>query len=385
MNAASMANSAEPGCKGLFLTLSFHLTVLAMGGIMPDQNELELPAGVEQPPLETPMDTVSAIASAASIDPVESNSIEIPDPLPPLDEQPVVSEASPVVDEPVTPAVEPVTSWPIDSPRLTSPTSSATRKLPASIWLLALLIPYAIGSTIGIAYLFQQQQRNKQPHILESIPDQGLYEDYFEARRKVETPPLSKAGEKLSAGKIIPPTEPVLPEIVPIKLNEKRRVGMLTVTPMGVKREKLKYRYRQGSKDLDAGEVLVLILQVKNEGPLIFHPDDPTFNRTLASESKAPIYTFLEHGRDRYYGIINDPSLEELELPSLGSLLPGESGTLQVVASKSGDGKRVADLKPGIAVWRVHLRKGKEEISLTNGRKRSVWVTTVVPVEVKLD
>ncbi|MFO0815833.1 MAG: hypothetical protein U0796_21660 [Gemmatales bacterium] len=337
---------------------------------MPELNEPVLPDGTMQPPVSEPMvETVP--------DPLGS---EVPDPLPPL-------ETPPVVEAPVFPVLEQASSspWPTDSPRLTAPTSGGPRRLPLSVWVLSLLVPYAIGSTIGLAYLFQQQQRSKQPHILESIPDQGLYEDFFEARRKEVMPPLSKAGEKQSAGKIIPPTEPILPEMQPIKMGETRRVGMLSVTPLAMTKQELKYLYRANSNGVPAGEGLVLVLKVKNEGPLIFHPDDPTFNRSISSDSKAPIYTFLEQGRDRYYGVVNDPSQEQLHLPVMGALIPGETGSMHVVASRTSDGKLAADLKPGTTgVWRVQLRKGKEEITLSTGRKRSVWVTTVVPVEVKV-
>lgn len=313
--------------------------------------------------------------------------------------QPVEVPPSPVVEMPAEPTVsQEITpdqaeqpSWPaLDQPLNTrvSPVAPVRRGLPVSVWLAALLVPYAIGSTIAVAYLFQQQQRNKQPHILESIPDQGLYEDFLEGRRRETIPSISKAAEKPVSNKIIPPNEPVLPEMHPIKLGETRRIGMLSVQPVKVEKQKLIYRYQAGKTDVAGDEALVLTMKVKNEGNIIFRPDDETFNRAFNNESKVPVYTFLEVGKDRFYGAIADPAVEQLQLETVPTLLPGESTTVHVVAFRSGDGKKQAvdAWKPGAqGIWRVHLRKGKEEITMLSGKKRSVWVTTVVPVEVSLD
>lgn len=304
--------------------------------------------------------------------------------------------ALPSVETPAVPEPAPVESWPsmdqpLGSPRLSQP-APVRRGLPITVWLAALLVPYAIGSTIAVAYLFQQQQRNKQPHILESIPDQGLYEDFLEGRRRETIPSISKAAEKPVTNKIIPPNEPVLPEMQPIKLGETRRIGMLSVKPIKVEKKPLVYRYKQGKPDVASDDALFLTLQVKNEGNILFRPDDETFNRAFSNEGKAPVYSFLELGlvlgKDRFYGAISDPTVEQLQLETVPTLLPGESTTMQVVAYRSGDGKQLAaDVwKPSVSgIWRVHLRKGKEEITMLSGKKRSVWVTTVVPVEVSFD
>lgn len=285
-----------------------------------------------------------------------------------------------VVETPVPVPESP--SWPMQETRLTPP-SSSSRRLPVSVWLAALLIPYAIGATIGIGYLLQQQQRNRTSHILESIPDQGLYEDFFDGRRRDVQPPLSKASEKPVTSKIIPPTEPVLPEMTPLKLGESRKVGMLTVKPLSISKRRLQYSLRAGKSNVPGDEVLVLTLSVKNEGPLIFRPDDETFNRAYLNEGRTPVYTFLEWGKEQFYGAVADPTTERLNLPSVPALQPGESAEIQVVADRNSTGTKLAvdQLKPGEqGLWRVHLRKGKEEITMHSGKKRSVWVTTVVPI-----
>lgn len=331
----------------------------------------------------------AAAPEGAPVPIAQENEVLSPVPAPPTEVEPtpVPQSEEPGTSEPVL-AVD---NWPSLDQAPNARISSATpvrRGLPVSVWLAALLVPYAIGSTVAVAYLFQQQQRNKQPHILESIPDQGLYEDFLEGRRRETIPSISKAAEKPLTNKIIPPNEPVLPDMQPIKLGETRRIGMLSVQPVKVEKQKLTYRYQSGKTDVTGDEALVLTIKVKNEGTILFRPDDETFNRAFSNESKAPVYTFLELGKDRFYGAIADPSVEQLQLETVPTLLPGESATVHVVAFRSGDGrKQVVDAwKPGTqGIWRVHLRKGKEEITMLSGKKRSVWVTTVVPVEVSFD
>lgn len=262
-------------------------------------------------------------------------------------------------------------------------TSTGRRRLPLNLWFMALLIPYAIGATIAVVYLLQQQERLKGPHILESIPDQGLYEDFLDGRRPEVMPPVSKAGEGNKVTRIIPPNEPIGQEIAPVKLGETRRVGQLEVMPVSVSKQKIQYAWRGGKQNVEGDEALVLKLQIKNVGPIIFRPDDETFNRSVPNEGKAPVYTFLEMGKERFYGAISDPTTERLSEPLCGSLAPGETGIMLVYAVKNSDGRRNAAqvLQPDDAcVWRVHLRRGKEEVTLSAGKKRSVWLTTVVPV-----
>jgi hypothetical protein len=301
----------------------------------------------------------------------------------PLDSGTTAEVPSAVLHEQENPLANPSEVWAPSETRSPSRTNYTQRRLPVSLWLTALLVPYAIVATIGIAYLFQQRLRQKEPHILESIPDQGLYEDFLDGRRHEVIQSLDKAGEKTSNTKIIPPNEPIGQEIPALKLGETRRIGQLEITPQLVAKQPLRYALRAGKPDVAGEEALVLKLQVKNAGNVIFRPDDETFNRAFVNDSKSPVYTYLEMGNDRYYGAISDPIHERLSFPVCESLLPGEMGNITVIALKSGDGKKqaVSALKPGEQyLWRVHLRRGKEEISLSTGKKRSVWLTTVVPI-----
>lgn len=317
-------------------------------------------------------------------------------PLPPGTDAPLANEPPVEVQErPVTepadvvPPFESAFSAVAVSP---SPAVPRRRGIPGSLWLLAVLIPYAVVATLAVIYLLQQQhQGQKQPHVLESIPDQGLYEDFLEGRRREAVPPLSQAGEKPPAVKVIPANEPMPPEVPPVKLGETRRVGDLAVTPLEVTRETLRYDYRNGQRQVLGEDALVLKLQVKNEGKLIFRPDDETFNRAHLDDSRAPVYTYLQAGPQRFYGAVAQPAQERVSFPPCGSLLPGETGTIHVIALNSGDGKTAAVSAlsgPGPFLWRVQLRRGKEEVTMTSGRKRSVWVTAMVgiafgPEEVK--
>ncbi|MFT3879815.1 MAG: hypothetical protein QM703_09165 [Gemmatales bacterium] len=247
-------------------------------------------------------------------------------------------------------------------------------------------MPYAIVSTIGVAYLFQQRLQLKAPHILESIPDQGLYEDFLDGRRREIIQTIDKAGNTATNTKIIPPTEPTEPidqEMPAVKLGKTRRIGQVEVTPLTIVKQTVRYAWRAGKNNVEGEEALVLELRVKNVGPIIFRPDDETFNRAFANESKSPVYTFLEATGDRYYGAVVDPVSERLSFPICASLLPGEAGIITVVALRSSDGRKQAvnALKPNESyLWRVHLRRGKEEIGLSTGKKRSVWLTTIVPI-----
>jgi hypothetical protein len=263
----------------------------------------------------------------------------------------------------------------------------AQRKIPRSIWGLVFLIPYALAATFGVIYLWQQHFHIP-THVLESLPDQGLYEDFLDGRRRETIAPVSKAGEKPLNQKTISPNEIIPAEIPPVFLGQTRRIGALAVTPLEITLQQLRFAYKQGQNHILGGKALVLKLQVRNEGSLIFHPDDETFNRALLDDVRMPIYTYLEVGKQHFYGAVADPATERLDFPLCPALLPDETGILYVTACRTVDGKNSLSAAlaqfHGPLLWRVHLRRGREEITLANGRRRQVWMTAVVPVQFNL-
>jgi hypothetical protein len=241
-------------------------------------------------------------------------------------------------------------------------------KLPAAVWLLSILFPYALVSTGVIVWLLWKGQE-RPVHPLEDLADQGLYGELGEGRVRV-----------------VDPHEALPKDFTPIRLGETRTVGDLEVTPVEVVRQKLVYHYRDGKRDETVNEeVLALRLRLKNVSKLIFHPNDATFNR--AYRKNAPIYTYLEAAGKQFYGAVGDPHQERVQGQRFDALLPGETLETVVVAAKEappgeqGAAAFVQALPPGERLlWRVQLRKGRGEVTLKQGGRRSVWLTTVVPI-----
>ncbi len=249
------------------------------------------------------------------------------------------------------------------------------RKLGGSVWLSAIVIPYSIAATVGIAGLlyFRGTATPERPvHPLESLLDQGLYDE------------LAEGGKK----DIIPPNSELPKDVLPLTLGVERQIGSLGITPLDVSRGQIEYAYSSGWPDPPRREeVLVLRLRLKNNSTYIFHPNDPTFNR--AFRANYPPYTFLEIGEKQFYGIVKDPLTEQLQGQVFKELLPGdEMETLIVAGPERTPGHPSAvdalrslknEKKNEPLLWRVHLRKGREEVTVAQ-KKRLIWTTTVVPV-----
>jgi hypothetical protein len=240
-------------------------------------------------------------------------------------------------------------------------------RLPASFWILSFALPWAVAATAAAVMLYLRPVP-RAVHPLESIEDQGPYEDVPEGGKRITDPIRTELPR----------------DVPPVKLGETRKFGGIEVTPLEVLRQKVVYAYADGAADTpSADECLVLRLKIKNVSSpaIIFHPNDPTFNRAREGS-----YTYLQVGEQRFYGLVADPTVERLQGQNFGELLPGQALETIVVAAKELPAKAetavqaVAKAAPGQAlVWRVHLRKGREEVA-TRGRVRKVWVTTVVPV-----
>jgi hypothetical protein len=269
---------------------------------------------------------------------------------------------------------------------LSSPRPS--RKLPASVWLLSILIPYALALTAAVVYF---ATRERPPHPLEAIQDQGLYEDIaFDGRRREGIPNAGEDSKDPRKQDRFSPTNELPAWFPRVKLGETQRYGSIEVTPLRVSREKLKFASLSPEREAIGDQVaLVLYLRLKNVGNLYFHPHDVTFNRA----AKRDVYTFLEVGDDRFYGAIKDPLVERLQGQSFSELPPGGEMETTVVAFESEAQQRAVDALAKASpdsplTWRVHLRKGREEVALRQGGRRLVWLTTIVavvftPTEVK--
>jgi hypothetical protein len=239
------------------------------------------------------------------------------------------------------------------------------RKLPASFWLIAVLAPFTLfGPFIGIAaYRFFERP----VHPLEALPDTGIYEERHEGKREIAEP--LQALPKDSS---------------PLKLGQTARVGGLEVTPLDVTQRKLTYLYRPVvSEHKGNDEVLVLRLKLKNVSEIIFHPHDPLFNRSYRGD----VYAYLEIGKSQFYGAVHDHMTERIDGQNFNELLPGaEMETIFVARESDAPGKRAVDaLKTiptdSVLIWRIHLRKGREDVQLKSGGRRRVWATTVIPVQ----
>lgn len=260
-----------------------------------------------------------------------------------------------------------------------------TRGLSAAATWLAMLIPYALTVTavcvlmgLGIITL-PWTVRGKHP--LEDLPDQGVYQE------------LNQEGARPRA---IDPNSTLPADFEPIKLDELRKIGDLGIKPLRVARERINYLYFHGRRNVTGEEALVLYLELKNIAGsenrpsklgLVFHPYDPTFNRAFVPG--VPSYTYLEILGNQYYGAISDVYSERVEGQKFEELLPGETMETMVIArfSKSDQQKAVralesvlkTDAKDKPLTWRVHLRKGRDKVTL-RGETKELWLTTVVAI-----
>jgi hypothetical protein len=290
---------------------------------------------------------------------------------------------------------------PWDQPALAQPGTAAapsltarpSRRLPASAWLLSILLPYSLVVTGALIFVATRGQE-RQPHPLESIQDEGLYEDIaFDGRRREKIPDVADLKDPKKRDKI-DPIKNELPASIPrLKLGQTGRFGGIEVTPIEVRRQRLEFKLLPAERDaIRDQEALVLRLRIKNVSDIIFHPNDETFNRT----AKNDVYTLLEIGSGYFYGVVRDPLTERVKEQRFDELLPGGAMETLVVAFESPTQEKVVEALAKAdpdqpLTWRVHLRKGREDVKLLHGnRVRTVWVTTIVPVvftpaEVKAD
>ncbi|MER3416577.1 MAG: hypothetical protein C4297_10245 [Gemmataceae bacterium] len=243
------------------------------------------------------------------------------------------------------------------------------RHISKAVWWLAILLPYTFTITV-LAVFFYMRSLDRGIHPLASLADQGLYEELDEGRRRRMVDPQQEIGG-----------------IEPLPLGATRDIGDLRVTPLKVTCEPLVFDFYRGIKEYHATrESLVLYLRLENisqrhgRAGYFFHPMDPSFNRSQMA------YTYLEWDKRRFFGPVDNPHHEVVRGQLCHGLRPGDS-LLTFVATREEDDlpgllrQHVANKQePTPLVWRVHLRKGREEI-VFQGKKRQVWTTTVVPVQ----
>jgi hypothetical protein len=254
--------------------------------------------------------------------------------------------------------------------------------VPWSVKLLVLLLPYAILLTIYTVHLL----KNRPVHPLEQMADQGLYEDYLDGKRKLDSLTLDQATASRPKHEVVDPAIELSPE-PPLNLGETRKFPMLEVTPLTVERGRWTYAYKNETENLESrDEGLILHLRCKNISKVIFHPHDPLFNRAAG---KHLVYTFLTLGAERYYGPSTEILRERIKGQNFAELFPGkEADTFILAAPHAGPkGELLAELdklpKDTLVTWRVHLRRGQEKVK-AGKEERWVWVTMVLPVQFRI-
>jgi hypothetical protein len=194
--------------------------------------------------------------------------------------------------------------------------------------LLIFLIPYAIVTTLFIAWLLYNQKKQTLD-----------YERMFDPNPK-------DGGPRLQLKHDLP-----LPARLKVPLNKAIHVGALEVTPLGVR--------------LTHTGDLVLSLQMRNASKQVsFNPCPASFVEfdTRVMRDWRP-YTFLEGGARPVYGAtlqwFRGSGEVELDLLSSGVLRPGETKQLELTTTQPYQKTVQASLRgSGPLLWRVHVRRG---------------------------
>jgi hypothetical protein len=244
----------------------------------------------------------------------------------------------------------------------------------------------------GFAYfkILQLDNQMKQLNPFEAFPDDG------------ENPGVSKQGRRVL--QITYPdslaTRP-LPAEHQLALGQKGRFGDLEVTPLEVRREKVKVRVgpRKDQKAQECtGDSLVLRVRLANiSQDLTFAPLDSYFGRKWKLGLGPMPLTYLEANDHRFFGTTKwiPPEQRErlkefseyVEGQPLAELPPADAGNnhIEGIAACT-DGNDPEDVRllfgdrrsppcPGPFLWRVRLRRGLIESA---GKERSA--TTVIGV-----
>lgn len=216
----------------------------------------------------------------------------------------------------------------LPSPGVSPPRVRLRPRIPLSIWLLAILVPYCAASSVGM-WLLYQQLKSVQRHS--GSPG-----------TEPEPAPIAVAGT--------------------LNLGESRRLGnTLEITPVEARRVRgLRYSF-PADQGIRSGEVVVLQLRIRNLSRGILRPLLPAFNQCRESA-----LTWLEIDGVKYYGPSEDASLERFEGQTFGEVLPGQTIESLVFAARSLDGKEIGDAlhQAGDETqlrWQIALHRGRNE------------------------
>ncbi len=259
----------------------------------------------------------------------------------------------------------------------------APRRMSLPAKILGIVLPYALLATVAIPILFlrllerdafiEKLQAEKKKHPLHDLDNEDLY-GHFD--RRVRSHPRE------------PSTKPGVEALPTIGLGKTERIGDLDVTPLRVTRQRVVFAIDKGEANVpDGEESLILTLRLRNVsnqryGPhgFLFSPYDPIFNRQRGQH----VYTYLEIGKDQFYGAVTDVLTQRVQGQNFAELAPGEALQTIVVARSSAAGRNAVEALGEVSAsdpkqqlhWRVQLRKGQEHDS----SQRRFWATTVVLV-----
>lgn len=264
-----------------------------------------------------------------------------------------------------------------------------SRRIPFSVWLLAVLIPTTVtfmALAIILFRLWLDERDKKARHPLEDLPEA------LEA--------TSDAGGRPRF--VINPTQSP-PESSVIRLGESKRYDGLEVTPLRVCLQHVIYaRTHDGRTQVRHPDpMLVLYLRLRNVTDHVFQPLDPIFN--VAWREGRAVYTFVSVGEERFYGPVQDAAVERIAGQDFSEIWPvakdtgdGESAQTNdrqvletiVLAYQTPAKRRITDALERLPAdtvlrWHVQLRKGRQD-RLIKQKPQRLWLTTVVTVEFRV-
>jgi hypothetical protein len=243
---------------------------------------------------------------------------------------------------------------------------------------------------------FRQQQ--KPPHQLEILPDiEGEFPTNLKGTKRTVHSRIQQGGFK-----IYPRYDTKLPDHLKVTLGKTLQLGELEVTPLRLERKSITMRELGKKQTYDPkGKALLLHLHLKNVSKdLAFYPMDRYYTRyfrpspprdALRCPSNDVPYTYLEIGKDRFYG--GPGGYYDLDLDRLNEnnymnefvlnqdfdrqLKPGEEMKTFICTDPEDEKlQKTLNSHQGKLMWRVQVRRGSIVYS-----DRRIPVSAVIGVE----